>query len=159
MATGPNSYSPDSDHFNYKHGMCFTPEYYSWTSMKSRCNNENDPSYEYYGGRGITVCEEWGDFIKFYGDMGTRPEGTSIDRIDVDKGYYKDNCRWADMSQQNSNKRPQMSRHKRNTSGIVGVTYKKDRDVWRARHRNTLIYSGSSKEEAIKSLEGYHANR
>lgn len=90
-----------------------SPTYKSWQAMRQRCANQKNTSYSRYGGRGITVCEEWESFDVFLKDMGERPEGTSIDRIDNSKGYYPENCRWATQSVQNSNltrgKRPDMA--------------------------------------------------
>lgn len=77
------------------HGMWNTPEYRSWNHMRQRCNNPNNKKYYLYGARGITVCKEWDTFEQFYCDMGPRPQGTSIDRINPLKGYSPDNCRWA----------------------------------------------------------------
>lgn len=82
-----------------------TRTYKSWSSMKERCFNKNHKNYRYYGGRGITVCDRWKTFSNFYEDMGERPEETSIDRIDPNLGYFKENCQWATRSQQNKNKR------------------------------------------------------
>lgn len=79
--------------------------YNSWTSMKNRCLNPHHRSYKNYGGRGVTVCKEWLDFSVFLEDMGERPEETSLDRIDNNKGYFKENCRWATLSSQQRNKR------------------------------------------------------
>jgi len=82
-----------------------SPEYRTWTSMKSRCHNPSAPNYYKYGGRGITVCEQWrNSFAAFLSDMGTRPAGTTIDRIDGSIGYVPGNCRWATASEQNSNR-------------------------------------------------------
>lgn len=89
-----------------RHGMSKCREYRSWMAMKTRCTNPLSAGYCDYGGRGISVCNEWLDsFDAFYRDMGARPPGTSLDRIDVNAGYSKENCRWATQSQQNENRR------------------------------------------------------
>lgn len=88
-----------------KHGMEGTSTYETWAAMKQRCSNPKTRSYADYGGRGITVCDEWQSFDLFFADMGEKPEGTSIDRIDVEKGYFKENCRWATPVQQARNRR------------------------------------------------------
>lgn len=82
-----------------------SPEYYSWASMRTRCTNKTHKAYSYYGGRGIFICERWKLFSSFLEDMGARPNGTSLDRINNDDGYYKENCRWADKSAQSNNRR------------------------------------------------------
>ena len=68
--------------------------YRSWEAMIARCVNESHPYYDRYGGRGITVCDRWFSFESFLNDMGYRPDGLVLDRIDNDSGYRKDNCRW-----------------------------------------------------------------
>ena len=84
-----------------------TPEYESWASMLSRCRNPNATQYKWYGGKGIKVCDRWQSFENFLADMGTRPEGTSLDRIDPYGNYEPSNCRWADRLEQRRNQRPQ----------------------------------------------------
>lgn len=94
---------------NIKHGLHGTRTYVSWASMHARCTNAKLLCYRYYGGRGISVCERWSDFAAFVEDMGVRPPGTSIDRIDVNGNYEPGNCRWATPTVQRNNQRPRNS--------------------------------------------------
>lgn len=88
------------------HGMSRTPEFQAWASMKARCSNPNLENYHLYGGRGILVCESWSNsFEAFWDDMGPRPKGHSLDRIDSDDNYRPRNCRWATSSKQQQNRR------------------------------------------------------
>lgn len=73
--------------------------------MRERCGNPNRKSYANYGGRGITVCERWRTFDLFLADMGERPDGATIDRVDGTRGYEPGNCRWATMAVQQRNRR------------------------------------------------------
>lgn len=77
--------------------------YSSWQHMKDRCLNPKNKYYKNYGGRGIKVCGRWMKFENFLEDMGDSPEGHSIDRLDINKGYSVDNCRWATKAEQNRN--------------------------------------------------------
>jgi hypothetical protein len=80
--------------------------YSHWKHMKERCTNPKHPHYHHYYGRGITVCDEWFDFDNFKRDMDYNYSiGLTLDRIDNDKGYYKENCKWSTRSEQNLNKR------------------------------------------------------
>ena len=80
--------------------------YYIWAAMVQRCTNPNNKSWKWYGARGITVCDRWLTFENFLADMGEKPAGRSIDRIDNDGNYEPSNCRWATASQQVKNRRP-----------------------------------------------------
>ena len=91
---------------NTQHGYYGSPTHRSWTSMKNRCTNANYHEFHYYGGRGITVCDRWLEsFENFLEDMGERPEGRTLDRIDGDLGYFKENCRWATLQEQSQNRK------------------------------------------------------
>ena len=89
-----------------RHGMTNSREFNTWKSMIGRCNNIKDPAYKYYGGRGILVCSRWFEsFENFYEDMGNRPEGKTIDRIDTNGNYEPSNCKWSTPKEQQTNRR------------------------------------------------------
>lgn len=88
-----------------KHGMCYTPTYNSWFSMKRRCSGKIAEKNARYRDRGITVCERWHSFIHFFEDMGLRPPGTTLERVDNNKGYDPGNCKWATPKEQQNNTR------------------------------------------------------
>lgn len=79
--------------------------YNTWKTMLKRCQNPNYKDFNNYGGRGIIVCERWQSFENFLADMGERPEGKTLDRKENDKGYYPENCKWADWFEQANNRR------------------------------------------------------
>lgn len=90
---------------NSTHGLTKSPTYRTWLAMRQRCTYPKSISYRYYGAKGVTVCARWADsFDNFYADMGARPEGKTIDRIDGTKGYEPGNCRWATPLQQVHNR-------------------------------------------------------
>lgn len=85
------------------HGQCSTGAYKSWNAMLQRCTNPQNSGYYMYGAVGISVCEEWFVFENFYTDMGPRPDGTSLDRIDSRGDYCKENCKWSTPQEQANN--------------------------------------------------------
>lgn len=126
------------------HGRRKTPEYISWLLMRKRCCNISCPDYVDYGGMGITICEEWeNDFKRFYQDMGDKPHrDCTLDRIDLEKGYFKENCRWASPYIQARNRRG-----RRNTSSKY-KSVQKEGEKWVA-----IFSLGSIKAKRIGVYE------
>ena len=87
------------------HGMSSTSTYRSWSGLKERCTNPNNLHFKYYGGSGLTYDPKWETFEGFLSDMGEAPKGLSIDRIDNNAGYTKENCQWATARTQSRNRR------------------------------------------------------
>ncbi len=112
------------------HGLSKHRLYPTWANMLQRCNNPLHKFYSYYGGRGIKVCERWLKAENFIEDMyPTFKEGLSIDRVDTNDNYCKENCRWANKSTQTRNTRKiRIS----NTSGFRGVSFDKERNKFKA---------------------------
>ena len=114
------------------HGFSYHNFYTTWDGMLSRCNNSRSVNYKNYGARGITVCEEWLDpktFLEWCDLTHPNREGYTLDRIDNDKGYSPENCRWADKTTQVLNRRIM----KNNKSGYIGVSWCKVRGMWTIR--------------------------
>lgn len=111
------------------------PERNCWASMFVRCYNPECKTYQYYGGKGVTVCDRWnpdfgGSFINFLADMGSRPtKSHTIDRANVDGDYEPSNCTWATRTEQEVNK----GLRAKNTSGKTGVYFNKKCEKWEAR--------------------------
>jgi hypothetical protein len=94
---------PNCGDLRSKGGIRDHPMYGAWSGMVNRCTNPNHTSFARYGGIGITVCDRWRDFRNFLADMGERPAGKTLDRIDGMKGYEPGNCRWASATEQRRN--------------------------------------------------------
>ncbi len=82
-----------------------SPTWYSWASMLDRCTNPNAANWNRYGGRGIKIVDAWQDFAVFLADVGERPEGKTLDRIDNNGNYEPGNCRWATVQENNQNRK------------------------------------------------------
>ena len=114
---------------NLTHGLSKSNIYNSWASMKARCLNPRDANYHNYGGRGIIICDRWLEsFQNFLEDMGERPEGLSLERLDVDGNYEPSNCVWASPTEQCFNRR----KFKNTSSIYVGVNWDKWKQKWTA---------------------------
>ena len=144
--------------FSKKHGLCSNKFYNTWNNMIQRCTSPNHRKYKDYGARGITICGEWLDVANFVAwAESTHPnmEGVSLDRIDNDKGYSPENCRWTNSLTQNINQR----RMKNNKSGYVGVVWYKPRSKWvvqiMVNRKNKYIGTFKTLEEAVQARDNY----
>ena len=138
--------------FEKTHGMSYSREYKSYHAMKQRCTNPDDPSWDHYGGKGVTVCDSWLEsFENFYADMGIRPAEQTLDRIDPSGNYEPGNCRWAtDLEQQNN-------RMNNVPVTVAGVTYAsiavccRDHDVPTSTFHNRIKRGWSDERAATES--------
>lgn len=139
--------------YNTTHGMKGTRTYNCWSNMKSRCNYPERWDAEYYNLKGISYDERWESFENFYSDMGEVPDGMSLDRIDPNLDYYKDNCRWTTDSMQAFNQVLRVN----NTSGKTGVWFIEKSGKWAAAITHELekehLGTFNSFEDAVKARE------
>lgn len=133
---------------NTKHKMYGTSEYNTWQSMKKRCLNPNHKAYDYYGGRGITICDSWiNSFSNFYNDMGSKPnKDSSLDRINNDKGYFKENCRWASKKTQTRNQRNNRYLTIDGVTKTIGEWAEISGIKWQTIHHRAFISNWEDKE-------------
>lgn len=132
------------------HGMTKTPEYFAWINMRNRCARHISNGYERYGALGITVCDRWlNSFQNFYADMGPRPFGYSLDRINPAGNYSPENCRWASMEVQQTNKRRTIYATLYGETKPVSIWCK----IFNIPYRtiNARIYNGWEPEIALKT--------
>lgn len=111
------------------HGLANkTPTYRSWKEMRQRCMNPRNDKYQWYGGRGISICQRWMEYQNFLADMGERPAGTTLDRIDNDGPYSPENCRWATQTEQTRKQKKNVLSEeladKMRTDRAAGMTFK-----------------------------------
>lgn len=119
------------------HGMSSSPTYQSWAGMKQRCDNPNQTGYHDYGGRGISYSEDWKEFSAFLKDMGECPDGLSLDRIDVNGNYSKENCRWSTDNTQSHGRRKLVYKNTTKPGRFIGVVWRKSARAWRVK----LVYN------------------
>lgn len=140
------------------HGKTGSRVYGKWVSMLTRCYNPAEKCYPNYGGRGITVCDEWRDFKNFYTDMGDPGDGMSLDRIDPNGNYEPSNCRWLSMSAQARNKR---NNRKLTVNGVtkISVEWAEETGIPCALINARIDRLGWSEEKAITTPVTKRAKR
>lgn len=95
--------------------------YKTWKEMRQRCTNPNADNYKWYGGRGIKICQEWNDYAVFLKDMGERPDGKTLDRINSDGDYEKSNCCWSTPKEQAKTNRGCFRKGRNKSMGLLGL--------------------------------------
>lgn len=139
---------------SHGHGMSDTGAYKSWMSMRRRCLNPKREDYALYGKRNISICKRWDDFTLFYKDMGDRPNGASLDRINNDGDYCPENCRWATNKEQALNKRTTLKRkYKGKVQSVMTICEKEGKDYGFVRSR---LARGWSIKDAINIPKYYN---
>ena len=132
----------------------------SWKAMKQRCNDPGRDDYELYGGRGVTYHPDWEYFNNFYADMGDRPENLSLDRIDCNGNYCKENCRYTDAKVQAQNRRVKTKAFGNNKTGVLGISATKKGRQFRYYVRGfagVYLYSGCDFFEAVCARKSWEA--
>ena len=142
------------------HGMSKADEYPVWASMIQRCSNKNNDAYDNYGGRGITVCDEWMSFDSFFEDMGSRPnKAMTLERVDNDKGYSGSNCIWASRITQSINQRIRRD----NKTGCRGVSIAKNRggyvSIIQREHKRVYLGFFKNLDDAIAARKRAETNQ
>lgn len=125
------------------HGLTDTSEYTTWMGMRQRCNDKNSSGYKYYGEKGIKICERWNKFENFIEDMGFKPHHNySLDRVDNNLGYFKENCRWTTLEKQmNNTSRNKYIEYKNKTQSLANWCRELNLDYYKIRSRFNYKWS------------------
>lgn len=139
---------------NVTHGMSHTPTYNVWRGIMARCYNPNHISYKYYGAKGVTVCKRWlSSFDNFFDDMGEKPSGKSIDRIDSSGNYEPSNCKWSTIEEQNRNMSTNITITMNGETKTV-AEWAREYGVSRFPIYRRISHGWSPLDAMLKSLEG-----
>lgn len=141
------------------HGFSRSNTYSSWRAMLNRCNKKNNSNYHYYGGRGIKVCKRWLEIKNFLKDMGERPEGMSLDRIDNNGNYCKKNCRWATSLEQSNNKRTSVYLTLGKVTKTISEWSRELNISSKTLYARVNTHKWSDEKALTKSIIGHHKNQ